>query len=618
MQSLASKHTSPADADTDGHRAAAVRGLLSAIADGGAVLTLDGADQGTRKQVVQAVAATLQGAGVRVLHIDAAAHAGGGVGLRDVLAQVAGQETGLDHEGAIDELLDLLNGGDPAGVVLAVDDAEQLQTDALEFFRLLAAMGRGQRHRSRMVLSGAAGFADRFERPASDKRPSLIDRRVEMEMEPALEPDPLPPAEPMPAPLPRARRWPRMVTAAVLAMGAGAAGVAWQVRTDGPRVATLAADPLPLPPETGDGPVARAVALVVAVAVAPVEDSRAGDEVLAETPPMAPALTAEVVEPWSEPPFDGAAEPGPAMAGRPAAGDTDGSASAAQALDETPADPPAPALAAEITPPATELVDAPEPEPAVLEQASATAPPLEAPSLPEVDGLEPGPAMAGRPAVREEPPGEVAPASALVDGGATDQAGIAEMPPSSAARQDTGAEAIGTDDIEQPPVQADRSTDAPEHDMPLFPVPAPGPAAEPLPVVSASVQEPVPTHPPVAAVPAAPPPPAIVPPASAPPAVAPRPRLDPALLAALMRRGDALLAVGDISAARLVYGRAAAAGSGAAATALGRTWDPGYLAGIGGRGITGDEKEAASWYRQGSALGDIAAGERLRQLGQAP
>jgi type II secretory pathway predicted ATPase ExeA len=265
VQSLASKHNSPADADNDLHRGAAVRALLSAIADGEAVLTLDGAGDAARRAVMQDVAATLQGAGVRVLHIDAAARAGARQGLRDVLAQAAGQEPNLDRDGGIDELLDLLNGGDPAGVVLAVDDADQLQTDALEFFRLLAAMGRGQRHRSRMVLAGPVGFADRFERPASDKRPRLIDRRVALAPMPeAAPPEPASPAEapsalslslppnlsskqPLAPPTPRARGWPRAVTAAALVLGAGAAGAAWQVRGNWPLVATLAADPMPVP-----------------------------------------------------------------------------------------------------------------------------------------------------------------------------------------------------------------------------------------------------------------------------------------------------------------------------------------------------------------------------------
>ena len=41
-----------------------------------------------------------------------------------------------------------------------------------------------------------------------------------------------------------------------------------------------------------------------------------------------------------------------------------------------------------------------------------------------------------------------------------------------------------------------------------------------------------------------------------------------------------MLALGDISAARLLYERAAALGSAKAATALGKTYDPAFLASI--------------------------------------
>jgi TPR repeat protein len=101
--------------------------------------------------------------------------------------------------------------------------------------------------------------------------------------------------------------------------------------------------------------------------------------------------------------------------------------------------------------------------------------------------------------------------------------------------------------------------------------------------------------------------PVIVPPV----AVAP---VDPGLAAVLMRRGEGLLRIGDISAARLAFARAVAAGSGAAATALGRTYDPAFLAAIGGRGIAGDAAEARRWYQRGQAMGDPDAAAALRQL----
>jgi hypothetical protein len=85
----------------------------------------------------------------------------------------------------------------------------------------------------------------------------------------------------------------------------------------------------------------------------------------------------------------------------------------------------------------------------------------------------------------------------------------------------------------------------------------------------------------------------------------------------LLSRGDELLALGDISAARLLYERAAAAGSARAATALGKTYDPAFLASTQARGITPDRAAAASWYRKGAALGDAEAVDRLARLAPA-
>jgi TPR repeat protein len=89
----------------------------------------------------------------------------------------------------------------------------------------------------------------------------------------------------------------------------------------------------------------------------------------------------------------------------------------------------------------------------------------------------------------------------------------------------------------------------------------------------------------------------------------------PELLMALVRRGDAMLAVGDVSAARLLYERAASAGSGPAATAMGRTYDPTVLAALGVRGLRPDPATALTWYRRATALGDAEAEPLARRLG---
>jgi TPR repeat protein len=88
----------------------------------------------------------------------------------------------------------------------------------------------------------------------------------------------------------------------------------------------------------------------------------------------------------------------------------------------------------------------------------------------------------------------------------------------------------------------------------------------------------------------------------------------PELLQALVRRGDAMLAIGDVSAARLLYERAADAGSGPAATAMGRSYDPAALAMLGVRGLRPDPEAAAFWYRRAMALGDPEAGPLARHL----
>jgi len=86
------------------------------------------------------------------------------------------------------------------------------------------------------------------------------------------------------------------------------------------------------------------------------------------------------------------------------------------------------------------------------------------------------------------------------------------------------------------------------------------------------------------------------------------------VLTNLMRRGSSMLEAGDISAARLLFKRAAEAGSAAAATALGRTYDSNFLNSIGAKSIAADNSLARHWYEQGIARGDPDARRLLRQL----
>jgi TPR repeat protein len=88
------------------------------------------------------------------------------------------------------------------------------------------------------------------------------------------------------------------------------------------------------------------------------------------------------------------------------------------------------------------------------------------------------------------------------------------------------------------------------------------------------------------------------------------------MVALLVRRGDALLGLGDVSGARLLYERAAAGGDGRGAKGAGKTYDPVFLIGIGARGIKADPVAAANWYRKAIELGDRSAVVRLTQMSQ--
>ena len=115
----------------------------------------------------------------------------------------------------------------------------------------------------------------------------------------------------------------------------------------------------------------------------------------------------------------------------------------------------------------------------------------------------------------------------------------------------------------------------------------------------------------------APAPPAAIPPADSAPATPPHPAsmLPEPRIGALIGRGTEMLRVGNISAARLFFERAALAGSGPAAVLAGRTYDRRFLAAVGARGIVPDHAAAAAWYRQAAILGVPEANRLLGGLG---
>jgi hypothetical protein len=81
-----------------------------------------------------------------------------------------------------------------------------------------------------------------------------------------------------------------------------------------------------------------------------------------------------------------------------------------------------------------------------------------------------------------------------------------------------------------------------------------------------------------------------------------------------LKRGDALLAVGDLASARLFYERAADYGIGRAATGVAKTLDPIFLEQAGFRLAPGDAPSALSWYRRAIQAGDPDAEARLVRL----
>jgi hypothetical protein len=124
------------------------------------------------------------------------------------------------------------------------------------------------------------------------------------------------------------------------------------------------------------------------------------------------------------------------------------------------------------------------------------------------------------------------------------------------------------------------------------------------------------------AVPAATPEPAEAAPAADPPQPAAKSAIKPATLApdeiaVLVKRGKDFLANGDISSARLLLRRAAEAGNGEAALALGSTFDPVVIARLGAMGVKPDVVKARQWYEKAAALGSNTASEQIAKLAEA-
>jgi hypothetical protein len=91
-------------------------------------------------------------------------------------------------------------------------------------------------------------------------------------------------------------------------------------------------------------------------------------------------------------------------------------------------------------------------------------------------------------------------------------------------------------------------------------------------------------------------------------------QLDPDEIASSLRRADALIASGDLAAARLVLRRAADAGDARAAMMLAETYDHAILEKLGVHGIMPDLAMARGWYEKAKKFGATEATQRLELL----
>jgi TPR repeat protein len=135
-----------------------------------------------------------------------------------------------------------------------------------------------------------------------------------------------------------------------------------------------------------------------------------------------------------------------------------------------------------------------------------------------------------------------------------------------------------------------------------------------------SVAPPVAVLPPVAV----PPPVAVAPPvamATAAPSAMPVPpqadvvrSLDSREIAALIKRGQDLLAGGDVQSARLLLMRGAEARDARSALLVGTTYDPALLKQIGADGPMADAAQARIWYQRAKEWGEPDAQRKLDAL----
>ncbi len=143
------------------------------------------------------------------------------------------------------------------------------------------------------------------------------------------------------------------------------------------------------------------------------------------------------------------------------------------------------------------------------------------------------------------------------------------------------------------------------------------PSAAPPAVAEAPRQEPAPQRILTAAPPEPQPEPATKIEAAAPsfaPAEPKKMAISPETEATMLDRATRMLSMGDVSSARLLFEHVAKKGSGKAAMALARTFDPAFFASINTRGLKPDRDKAKEWYSVAADLGQDEARTRLGAL----
>jgi hypothetical protein len=233
----------------------------------------------------------------------------------------------------------------------------------------------------------------------------------------------------------------------------------------------------------------------------------------------------------------------------------------------------------------------------------------------QADALAPASAPDNTPSSIESAPAVPAGVPALAVEGA---AGVTTAPPAAPSQV-----AVATaPPIAQSQVAVATPPQLPEAKVVTAPPPAtsgPQIASLPTPNSAPANANPPATDPKPAASPASLPAPAQTAPTQAAPQDGPRPAvvLDENEINTLTRRGKNLLNDGDFAAARVLFERAANAGSAEAALALGSTYDPNVIKRLGAIMVKPDIERARKWYQLAADRGSAAASLQLANLPQA-